>query len=40
VAEGSPLLAIETIFFSTGGVPAGWRLALHQAEEFKYHFVT
>ncbi|QGU04225.1 GntR family transcriptional regulator [Corynebacterium comes] len=40
VAEGSPLLAIETIFFSTGGVPAGWRLAMHQAEEFKYHFVT
>lgn len=40
VAEGSPLLAIETIFFSTGGVPAGWRLAIHQAEEFKYHFVT
>ncbi|RSZ65514.1 GntR family transcriptional regulator [Corynebacterium hylobatis] len=40
VAKGSPLLAIETIFFSTGGVPAGWRLAIHQAEEFKYHFVT
>lgn len=40
VPEGSPLLAIETIFFSTGGVPAGWRLALHQAEEFKYRFVT
>lgn len=40
VEKGSPLLAIETIFFSTGGVPAGWRLAMHQAEEFKYHFIT
>ncbi len=39
VPEGSPLLAIETTFFTTGGVPAGWRSALHRAEEFKYHFV-
>ncbi len=40
VPEGSPLLVIETIFFTTGGLPAGWRTAVHQAEEFKYHFVT
>lgn len=40
VPEGSPLLAIETTFYSVGGVPTGWRMALHQAEEFKYHFVT
>lgn len=40
VPEGSPLLAIETTFFSVGGVPQGWRMAMHQAEEFKYHFVT
>lgn len=40
VRRGSPLLAIETIFFTTGGVPAGWRMALHQAEEFKYRFIT
>lgn len=40
VRPGSPLLAIETIFFTVGGVPAGWRMAVHQAEEFKYHFVT
>ncbi|AGF72050.1 GntR family transcriptional regulator [Corynebacterium halotolerans] len=39
VAENSPLLAIETTFFTTGGVPAGWRIALHLAEEFKYRFV-
>ncbi|MDO5512552.1 GntR family transcriptional regulator [Corynebacterium sp.] len=40
VRRGSPLLAIETTFFSVGGVPQGWRMAMHQAEEFKYHFVT
>ncbi|WP_026821168.1 GntR family transcriptional regulator [Arthrobacter castelli] len=40
VPVGSPLLAIETIFFTTGGLPAGWRSAMHRAEEFKYHFVT
>lgn len=40
VAEGSPLLVIDTLFFTTGGVPAGWRSAVHQAEEFKYRFVT
>lgn len=40
VPEGSPLLAIETVFFTTGGVPAGWRLAMHKADDFKYHFVS
>lgn len=40
VPEGSPLLVIETLFFTTGGLPAGWRTAVHRAEEFKYHFVT
>lgn len=40
VLPGSPLLVIETIFFTTGGVPAGWRSAVHRAEEFKYRFVT
>lgn len=40
VSEGSPLLVIETTFFTTGGLPSGWRSAVHQAEEFKYHFVT
>ncbi|WAL64665.1 GntR family transcriptional regulator [Amycolatopsis cynarae] len=40
VREGSPLLVIETIFFATGGLPAGWRSAVHRAEEFKYRFVT
>lgn len=39
VREGSPLLAIETAFFTTGGRPAGWRFAVHKAEEFKYRFV-
>ncbi|AUI50453.1 GntR family transcriptional regulator [Arthrobacter crystallopoietes] len=40
VRAGSPLLVIETIFFTTGGLPAGWRSAVHQAEDFKYRFVT
>ncbi|TYB69170.1 GntR family transcriptional regulator [Nonomuraea sp. PA05] len=40
VREGSPLLVIETVFFTTGGLPAGWRSAVHQAEQFKYRFVT
>lgn len=39
VPEGSPLLAIETAFFTTGGRAAGWRFAVHKAEEFKYRFV-
>lgn len=40
VAEGSPLLVIETIFYTTGDRPAGWRSAVHQAEKFKYKFTT
>lgn len=40
VSKGSPLLVIETIFFTTGDRPAGWRSAVHQAEKFKYRFST
>ena len=40
VSAGSPLLVIETIFFTTGDRPAGWRSAVHQAENFKYRFST
>ncbi|WP_017975426.1 GntR family transcriptional regulator [Actinopolyspora halophila] len=40
VSEGSPLLVIETTFFTTEGLPVGWRSAVHRAEEFKYRFVT
>lgn len=40
VDEGSPLLVIETLFFTTGDRPAGWRSAVHQAENFKYRFTT
>lgn len=40
VPVGSPLLVIDTVFFTTGGVPAGWRTAHHLANEFKYRFVT
>ncbi|MEX5235518.1 hypothetical protein [Kocuria arenosa] len=35
---GSPLRVIETTFFTTGGVPAGWRFAVHQNEDFKHRF--
>lgn len=40
VDPGSPLLVIETVFFTTGDRPAGWRSAVHQAEKFKYKFTT
>jgi GntR family transcriptional regulator len=30
VLEGGPLLVIETLFFATGGVPAGWRAAVRR----------
>lgn len=40
VAAGNPLLAIETVFITKGGVPTGFRFAIHRSEEFKYHFTT
>lgn len=40
IPVGSPLLVIDTLFYTTGGVPAGWRTAVHRAEDFKYSFVT
>ncbi len=40
VDEGSPLLVIDTLFFQKGGVPTGWRTAIHRPDEFKYHFIT
>ncbi|MGO1532207.1 MAG: GntR family transcriptional regulator [Micrococcaceae bacterium] len=40
VPAGSPLLVIESTFFITGGVPAGWRSAAHGAEKFKYRFTS
>ncbi|QGU06955.1 HTH-type transcriptional repressor YvoA [Corynebacterium occultum] len=40
VEPGSPLLAIETVFYTTGGVPSGWRIAMHKPDEFKYRFDT
>ncbi|VXB57326.1 GntR family transcriptional regulator [Citricoccus sp. K5] len=39
VAVGSPLLAIETLFFAAGGWPVGFRSAVHRADDFKYRFV-
>lgn len=38
VEEGSPLLLLETVFYITGGIPTGWRSALHPAGDFKYRF--
>lgn len=40
VREGSPLLVIDTVFYTRGGRPAGWRSAVHRADDFKYRFVT
>jgi GntR family transcriptional regulator len=39
VAIGSPLLAIETLFFAAGGWPAAFRSAVHRAEDFRYRFI-
>ncbi|WP_018296455.1 GntR family transcriptional regulator [Corynebacterium lubricantis] len=38
VTPGSPLLAIETVFYSTGKRALGWRMALHRADVFRYSF--
>jgi len=40
VDPGSPLLVIDTVFFSPDGTPVGWRSARHRPEEFKFHFVS
>ncbi len=40
VTEGSPLFVLETVFYITGGVPTGWRYAIHKADDFKYRFST
>ncbi len=40
VPVGSPVLAIETVFITKGGVPSGFRVAIHRSDEFKYHFTT
>lgn len=40
VEEGSPVLVIDTVFYATGGVPIGWRTAVHRPDEFKYHFTS
>ena len=39
VDENAPLLVIDTLFIATGGVPVGWRSAVHRPEDFKFHFV-
>ena len=38
VGEGDALFALETVFYTTGGVPAGHRHALHRADDFRYRF--
>lgn len=38
VTEGSPMLLLESTFYIKGGVPTGWRSAIHHAEDFKYRF--
>lgn len=37
---GSPVLAIDSLFYVTGGVLAGWRRAIHRPDEFKYRFTA
>lgn len=38
VGEGEALFALETMFYTTGGIAAGHRLALHRADDFRYRF--
>jgi GntR family transcriptional regulator len=40
IPAGSALLTIDTLFFTTGGVPAGWRSLVHQADRIKFRFIT
>ncbi len=40
VAEGSPVLVIDTTFFQANGAAVGWRRAIHRPEEFTFRFVT
>jgi len=38
VEVGAPVLVAVTTLFTSDGRPAGWRRALHRAEDFKYTF--
>lgn len=38
VDQGSPLFLLESVFYITGGVPTGWRHAVHRPDDFKYRF--
>lgn len=40
VAEGSPLLVIDTVFRQADGMPVGWRRAVHRPEDFHFRFIT
>ncbi|MGC5075493.1 GntR family transcriptional regulator [Agrococcus sp. DT81.2] len=40
VQPSSPLLVIDTTFFTTGGVGTAYRTALHRANEFSFRFHT
>lgn len=37
---GSPLLVIDTLFYTVGGLAAGWRSALHKPDDFKFRFIA
>lgn len=40
VAEGDPLLMIDTVFYGRGGAPVALRHAAHVADSFTFRFVT
>jgi GntR family transcriptional regulator len=40
VAPGTPLLAIDTLFFTLGGAPAGYRRVIQVTEVAAFRFVT
>ena len=40
LAEGEPILVVETLLLTRDGRPGGWRRAIHRADDFKYVFAS
>lgn len=40
VPSGSPILEVESIFYTREGSTIGWRMNSHRPEQFKYRFTT
>ncbi|MEX0426136.1 GntR family transcriptional regulator [Nocardioides sp. DS6] len=40
VADGTPVLDVESIFYTREGRLSGWRLNVHRPDQFKFRFTT